>query len=74
MGRAFQTRLLISIVAFCFAITANAKIIRYTLDNVTFADGGTASGYFEWGFKVGALQLGVGQTAGLAARVAIAPV
>ena len=48
MGRSFQTRLLVGIVAFCFAITANAKIIRYTLDNVTFADGGTASGYFEW--------------------------
>ena len=48
MDCSFQTRLLVGIVAFCFAITANAKIIRYTLDNVTFEDGGTASGYFEW--------------------------
>ena len=48
MDCSFHTRLLVGIVAFCFAITANAKIIRYTLDNVTFADGGTASGYFEW--------------------------
>ena len=28
------------------------KPLRYTLDNVTFADGGTASGYFEAGYLI----------------------
>lgn len=28
--------------------TAQADVIRYTLENVTFEDGGTATGYFDW--------------------------